>query len=169
MWPYIVRRVLQILPVLLIVTFLVYGLMLAIPGDPVYALVGPGEVLDEEQLEVVPGALAELEVGDTALTVDDEHIEVPEATQRAELIDAQVVEDVGRRVDARPRVARREIVALVPRIPSRHVEKLRGLADRPAKEPKVAGMGVAVPLQHLVDAVIRFDCDQPARVSCHLT
>ena len=37
MWPYIVRRVLQALPVLLIITMLVYALMLAIPGDPARA------------------------------------------------------------------------------------------------------------------------------------
>ena len=50
---YIIRRSLQIVPVLLIVTFMVYALMLAIPGDPVRALVGPGEALDEEQLELL--------------------------------------------------------------------------------------------------------------------
>lgn len=53
MWQYIVRRLLQILPVLLIITFMVYALMLAIPGDPARALIGPGESLDEEQLEII--------------------------------------------------------------------------------------------------------------------
>lgn len=53
MWQYIVRRLLQIVPVLIIVTFMVYALMLAIPGDPARALVGPGESLDEEQLELI--------------------------------------------------------------------------------------------------------------------
>ena len=53
MWSYFVRRVLQMIPVLAIVTFMVYGLMLAIPGDPARALIGPGESLDEEQLEVI--------------------------------------------------------------------------------------------------------------------
>ena len=41
------------LPVLGIITFLVYALMLAIPGDPARALVGPGESLDDEQLELI--------------------------------------------------------------------------------------------------------------------
>jgi len=50
---YIVRRLLQIVPVLLIITFMVYALMWAIPGDPARALVGPGEALDEEQLEII--------------------------------------------------------------------------------------------------------------------
>ncbi|MDP7638261.1 MAG: ABC transporter permease [Candidatus Hydrogenedentes bacterium] len=50
---YIIRRLLQIVPVLLIVTFMVYALMLAIPGDPVRALVGPGEALDEVQLDLL--------------------------------------------------------------------------------------------------------------------
>ncbi len=53
MWPYIVRRLLQALPVLLLITLLVYALMLAIPGDPARALVGAGEALDEEQLELI--------------------------------------------------------------------------------------------------------------------
>lgn len=53
MWQYIVRRLLQIVPVMLIITFMVYALMLAIPGDPARALVGPGESLDEEQLEII--------------------------------------------------------------------------------------------------------------------
>lgn len=53
MGQYIVRRLLQMIPVLLMVTMLVYGLMLAIPGDPARALVGPGESLDDEQLELI--------------------------------------------------------------------------------------------------------------------
>ena len=50
---YLLRRFLQMIPVLLIVTFLVFALMWAIPGDPVRAFVGPGEVLDARQLEVL--------------------------------------------------------------------------------------------------------------------
>ncbi len=53
MWHYTFRRLLHILPVLLIITLVVYGLMLAIPGDPARALIGPGESLDEEQLEII--------------------------------------------------------------------------------------------------------------------
>ena len=41
------------IPVLAIITFIVYALMFAIPGDPARALVGPGESLDEEQLEII--------------------------------------------------------------------------------------------------------------------
>lgn len=50
---YIIRRLLQIVPVLLIITFMVFALMLAIPGDPARALIGPGEALDDEQLEII--------------------------------------------------------------------------------------------------------------------
>ncbi|HSI01967.1 MAG TPA: ABC transporter permease [Reyranella sp.] len=50
---YVLRRFLQIVPVLLIVTFLVFALMWAIPGDPVRAFIGPGEALDARQLEVL--------------------------------------------------------------------------------------------------------------------
>ena len=53
MLQYIIRRLLQIVPVLLIVTFMVFALMLAIPGDPARALIGPGEALDDEQLEII--------------------------------------------------------------------------------------------------------------------
>jgi|TARA_Y100000310_G_scaffold281529_4_gene302057 peptide/nickel transport system permease protein len=53
MWQYVVRRLLQIVPVLAIITFMVYALMLAIPGDPARALIGPGESLDEEQLAII--------------------------------------------------------------------------------------------------------------------
>jgi len=50
---YVLRRFLHIIPVLLIVTFLVFALMWAIPGDPVRAFIGPGEALDAKQLEVL--------------------------------------------------------------------------------------------------------------------
>src|SRR5215470_13469591 len=50
---YVLRRLLQIVPVLLIVTFLVFALMWAIPGDPVRAFIGPGEALDARQIEVL--------------------------------------------------------------------------------------------------------------------
>ena len=53
MWQYVVRRLLQMVPVLALVTFMVHALMLAIPGDPARALVGPGESLDAEQLELI--------------------------------------------------------------------------------------------------------------------
>lgn len=53
MWQYIVRRLLQIVPVLLIITLMIFSLMWAIPGDPARALVGPGEQLDAQQLEVI--------------------------------------------------------------------------------------------------------------------
>ncbi len=53
MWSYVFRRIAQMIPVLIIITFMVYALMLAIPGDPALALVGPGESLDAEQLEAV--------------------------------------------------------------------------------------------------------------------
>lgn len=50
---FLVRRLLQAVPVLLLVTFLVFALMLAIPGDPARAFIGPGEALDEEQLQLI--------------------------------------------------------------------------------------------------------------------
>ncbi len=57
MWRYVLRRLAQIVPVLLIVTFMVYGLLLAIPGDPARAFIGAGEALDEEQLAMIRAEL----------------------------------------------------------------------------------------------------------------
>ena len=53
MWPYVVKRLLQMVPVLLLVTFMVFSMLLLIPGDPVRAIVGSGEALDKEQLEAL--------------------------------------------------------------------------------------------------------------------
>jgi peptide/nickel transport system permease protein len=41
------------IPVLFLITLMVYSLMWAIPGDPARALIGPGEALDEEQLALI--------------------------------------------------------------------------------------------------------------------
>lgn len=49
----VLRRLLQVVPVTLLVTMMVFALMQAIPGDPARALVGAGEALDEQQLAVV--------------------------------------------------------------------------------------------------------------------
>lgn len=40
-------------PVLVFVTGMIYALVWAIPGDPARAFVGPGEVLDDQQLEII--------------------------------------------------------------------------------------------------------------------
>jgi peptide/nickel transport system permease protein len=50
---YILKRILQMIPVLLLVTGLVFSLLLLIPGDPVRAIIGVGEALDEEQMEAM--------------------------------------------------------------------------------------------------------------------
>lgn len=48
-----VRRAVQVLPVLFIVTAMVFGMLWTFPGDPARAFVGPGESLDEQQLELI--------------------------------------------------------------------------------------------------------------------
>jgi peptide/nickel transport system permease protein len=53
MFAFIVRRLLQMIPVLFFVTALIYGMLWTIPGDPARAFVGAGEVLDEQQLDVI--------------------------------------------------------------------------------------------------------------------
>ena len=53
MLKYLIRRALQMLPVLLIVTGLVFAMLWMFPGDPARAFVGPGESLDEQQLQVI--------------------------------------------------------------------------------------------------------------------
>ena len=50
---YILRRLAQLVPSLLLITFMVFALMHALPGDPARALVSGGEALDETQLAVV--------------------------------------------------------------------------------------------------------------------
>jgi peptide/nickel transport system permease protein len=50
---YILRRLLQLVPSLLLITFMVFALMHAIPGDPARMMVGAGESLDEAQLAIV--------------------------------------------------------------------------------------------------------------------
>ena len=50
---YILRRLAQLIPSLLLITFMVFALMHAIPGDPARIMLGAGEQLDEKQLEIV--------------------------------------------------------------------------------------------------------------------
>jgi len=50
---YALRRVLQMIPVLFIVTAVIFSMVWMIPGDPARAFVPPGEVLDEQQLALI--------------------------------------------------------------------------------------------------------------------
>ncbi len=50
---YILRRLAQLVPTLLLITMMVFALMHAIPGDPARMMVGAGDALDEAQLAVV--------------------------------------------------------------------------------------------------------------------
>lgn len=50
---FLVRRLLQMLPILLIVTAMVFSITWMMPGDPARAFVPPGEVLDAQQLEII--------------------------------------------------------------------------------------------------------------------
>ncbi|MBA4181058.1 MAG: peptide ABC transporter [Anaerolinea sp.] len=51
MTAYLVRRGLQTIPLLLLVTFLTFSLLLFLPGDPVTSLLSQGETLDPEIVE----------------------------------------------------------------------------------------------------------------------
>lgn len=53
MQAYILRRLAQLAPSLLLISMMVFALMQAIPGDPARMMVGAGEALDETQLELV--------------------------------------------------------------------------------------------------------------------
>ena len=55
MTQYIIRRLLATIPVLLIVTFIVFTLMFLAPGDPVFLLVDveQTEGLNEEQMDIL--------------------------------------------------------------------------------------------------------------------
>lgn len=50
---YLVQRLLQLIPVTLLITLLVFSMLLLLPGDPLRAIIGPGEVLDAEQMEAL--------------------------------------------------------------------------------------------------------------------
>lgn len=50
---YLLRRVLQLIPVLFIVTGLIFALMWTFPGDPARAFAGPDATLDEQQLQSI--------------------------------------------------------------------------------------------------------------------
>jgi len=52
MGAYVVKRLLEMIPVVILVTILVF-LMLQLTGDPVRAIIGVGESLDEEQIELL--------------------------------------------------------------------------------------------------------------------
>lgn len=50
---FLIRRLAQMLPILVLVTMMVFSLMWLMPGDPARAFVPPGEALDAEQLEII--------------------------------------------------------------------------------------------------------------------
>lgn len=50
---YILRRLLQTVPVLLFVTLSVFAMVWAFPGDPARAFAGQGQALDDQQLELI--------------------------------------------------------------------------------------------------------------------
>jgi peptide/nickel transport system permease protein len=50
---YLIKRLLQMFPVLLVITFLVFALLLLIPGDPIRAIIGSSEALDAQQREIL--------------------------------------------------------------------------------------------------------------------
>ena len=53
MWTYIVKRVLQAIPTLLVISFLIFSLLYITPGDPVLIMLGTGEnqTMTEEAYE----------------------------------------------------------------------------------------------------------------------
>ncbi|NLZ97855.1 MAG: ABC transporter permease, partial [Micrococcus sp.] len=52
MWRYIVRRLLQTIPVILGATLLIYALVFLQPGDPIVALFGEKPVSDAVRAEL---------------------------------------------------------------------------------------------------------------------
>lgn len=54
MWTYIVRRLLQAIPTLLVISFLIYSLLYVTPGDPVELIFGTeDQSLSEEQRQII--------------------------------------------------------------------------------------------------------------------
>ena len=48
---YVIKRVLQVIPTILMITLVVFAMMQAIPGDPLMALLG--DAYDEEDAELL--------------------------------------------------------------------------------------------------------------------
>lgn len=90
MLAYLGRRLLHMVPVLLIVTGCVFAMLWMIPGDPARAFVGQGEVLDEEQLAVIR---------------KEHHFDKPVIVQYAIWLKKTVSGDLGRSVQTNRRVA----------------------------------------------------------------
>ena len=54
MWTYIVRRLLQAIPTLLVISFLIFSLLYVTPGDPVELIFGTeDQSLSEEQRQII--------------------------------------------------------------------------------------------------------------------
>lgn len=87
---YLVRRLLQMGPVLLIVTALVFAMVWAFPGDPARAFAGSGEVLDEQQL---------------ALIRKEHHFDKPVPVQYALWLQKTLQGDLGRSTQTSRRVS----------------------------------------------------------------
>jgi peptide/nickel transport system permease protein len=50
---FLIRRLLHMLPILILTTAMIFSLTWLVPGDPARAFVPPGEVLDAKQLEII--------------------------------------------------------------------------------------------------------------------
>lgn len=90
MLAYLGKRLLQMFPVLLIVTGFVFAMLWMMPGDPSRAFVGPGEVFDEQQLAVIR---------------QEHHFDKPVAVQYSIWLGETVSGDLGRSVQTNRRVA----------------------------------------------------------------
>lgn len=55
MWNYILKRVLQAIPTLLVISFLIFSLLYITPGDPVYIMLGTGDTqsISQEEYDAV--------------------------------------------------------------------------------------------------------------------
>ena len=54
MWSYMIRRILQAIPTLLVISFLIFSLLYITPGDPVELIFGTeDQSLSEEQRQII--------------------------------------------------------------------------------------------------------------------
>ena len=58
MWKYFLRRVLQMIPVVLGTTLLIYALVFALPGDPVVAMFGDKPVFELSTILISPSSFS---------------------------------------------------------------------------------------------------------------
>jgi peptide/nickel transport system permease protein len=142
---YLARRLLQLVPVTLLITLLVFSMLLLLPGDPIRAIIGPGEALDAQQMEALRR---------------EHHLDRPILVQYGLWLSKVVRGDLGRSTQTRRRVADElrdrlpltlqlgiasSLIAVLIAVPAGLVSALRRGSPLDVVVTAIATAGVALP------------------------